>query len=266
MFPTTQAVEILLSTDDPWTILVKLIGTLIAYIALRMFQDSRLRTLAREAVAAVEEACLSGAISAKGREKTDAAVEHLKGRAWFVPVTTAVRLVLQAVFETRGVGKSSKVLLLLVLGLGLLAAPVAAQPSLPGATTTAYGSMDLSSLTPGAHGRQNDKGVRWPEDFTVSKVIVLVEVTDTKTGERYWVEPTEAAQKRACLHKALLAHTRFGAPVNKWNAIASLRADVDVKLRTALSTAAGRVAAQIPALVGRGDALIAQLVAELFAR
>ena len=159
------------------------------------------------------------------------------------------------------------VLLALVVGLGLLiAAPVAAQPSLPGTTATAYGTPDLSGLAKAAHGRQNDKGVNWPADFRVADVVVLVKVVDDKTGEVYWMEPLELSQKRASLHKMLFAHTRFGLPLNKWNTVNAIRTDVETKGRVALAEAAARMAAQIPGLLGRGDALIAQLVAQLFAR
>jgi len=106
MFPTTEAVQVLLSDADTWIILIKLAGLIIIYIAGRRVQDTRLRGLAIEAVEAVEEAAKAGMIP-KPR-KFDEAVAHVKSRAWFTPVATASKLVLQATFRTEGAGASSK--------------------------------------------------------------------------------------------------------------------------------------------------------------
>lgn len=156
--------------------------------------------------------------------------------------------------------------LLLVLGLGLLAAPLAAQPSLPGATATAYGTPDLSALVPAEHGRQRDAGVQWPGGYTVASVAVLVTLRETATGRLYYLDPSEMAEGRAGLHQYLIAHTRLGAPMSRWNAQTAIRAEVETRLRAALVQAAARAAAQIPALVGRGDVLITGLLQGLVAR
>jgi hypothetical protein len=150
---------------------------------------------------------------------------------------------------------ATAIVLLLVLGLGLLAGPVAAQ------------TIDLSRLAPSIHGRQADPGAGWPGGYVVDgPPVILLTVRESSTGRRYYLDPVELAAGRAGLHEWLIAHTRLGSPMDRWQAQSAIRAEVQDRLRVAIARAAAVAAAQIPALLGRGDVLISGLLQGLVAR
>jgi hypothetical protein len=54
--------------------------------------------------------------------------------------------------------------------------------------------------------------------------------------------------------------------MDRWQAQSAIRAEVQDRLRVAIARAAAVAAAQIPALLGRGDVLISGLLQGLVAR
>ena len=147
----------------------------------------------------------------------------------------------------------------LLLVLALLLSPIAAPAQLldngtATAVPVASGLLDLEKLSPGDHGRQREVGVG---AFDVVGAVPIYVVKERASGRLYYTDPVELAQKRFAAHRYLIALAPLGWPTSKWHAKERATEMVEAQLRQVLADTAVRLTAQIPALIGRGNDLIA---------